>query len=96
MEELRRALQERLKSCRKKRLNAGDYRDWDAATAAEAAEGELVWILKQIEDHMEIDTARLFKDEVTFAENVIFEQNVVFKGNVAVNGTLTTVKTDLR
>lgn len=90
MEELRKALQDRLKQCRQERLSAGDYRDSSRVSMLDGAEEELEWILRQIESKMEIDPTRVFPDPVTFHDDVVFDRDVVFEKGVIVKGTLTT------
>jgi hypothetical protein len=94
MKELREAIKKRLDERRKQAQSAGDYRDWDGATAAAEAISELNWVLRQMETAegaLEIDTTRVFKESVKFEQDATFDGDVYVVGNMTINGKLTCI-----
>lgn len=89
MRELRETIKKRLREQRSRAASAGDYRDWDGATEAHAAIGELEWVLRQIDGAVEADPTRLFTESVRFEQDVTFDGDVYVVGNMTVKGTLT-------
>jgi len=94
MRELREAIKKRLEERRNQSASAGDRRDWDASTAADAAIGELDWVLRELEKsgtNLQVETVHLFKEPVTYEQGATFDGDVFVGGDLVVNGVLTCV-----
>jgi len=94
MKELRETIKNRLKGLRQTAASAGDRRDWDATTAAEASIGELEWVLRELEKSgttLKVETTHVFKEPVTYEQSATFDGDVFVGGDLVVNGVLTCV-----